>query len=171
MPFIMMALAAIGGAIWWWVRSNPREALNVAQNTAETVRNAPRKLAFRKQMNAHPVEGIDDYRIAICALAQAFLELDDLPTREQRQALDVKLRSNLRCTAEESEEMQVLGRWLIGQSGGADQSITRLARRLYALDGDASWDVLQTILTSLVEGQLSPAQASAVEDMRRAMHI
>ena len=73
MPFIIMILGAIGGAIWWWVRSNPREALHVAEDAATTIKNAPRRLAFRKQTNAHPVECVDDPRSAIGAIAQAFM--------------------------------------------------------------------------------------------------
>ena len=38
MPIVILLLSAIGGAIWWWVRSNPREALNVA---ADAVTMAP----------------------------------------------------------------------------------------------------------------------------------
>ncbi len=118
MPIILLILTAIGGAIWWWVRNNPRDAIHAAQDVVATVRNAPRKLAFRRQMNAHPVEGIDDPRIAICAIAQAFIELDDLPTKDQRQHLHLMLRTKLRCDEAEAEEMEVLGRWLLTQSNG-----------------------------------------------------
>lgn len=93
MPVILMILSFVGAALWFWVRNNPRDALHVAQDTATVIRNAPRKLAFRRQTNAHPVEGIDDPRIAICAIGQSFIELDDLPTIEQRKRLHIRLRT------------------------------------------------------------------------------
>ena len=87
MPIIILILTTLGGALFWWVRRNPDQAIYAAQDAVTIARNAPRKMAFRKQHNAHPVEGIDDPRVAICALAQAFIELDDLPTVEQRDHL------------------------------------------------------------------------------------
>ena len=168
MPIIILIFTAVGGAIWWWVRNNPREALSVAADAATTLRNAPRRIAFRRQTNAHPVEGIDDPRIAICAIAQSFIELDDLPTQEQRQKLHVLVRTKLRCDGEEAEEMEVLGRWLMTQCGGAASAIPRLGKRLFKIDGTASWDLLQDVLGSLVEGELSSAQVSAIEDLRVA---
>lgn len=171
MPFIIMILGAIGGAIWWWVRSNPREAFHVAADAATTIKNAPRRLAFRKQTNAHPVEGVDDPRIAICAIAHAFIELDDLPTQEQRQALHVAVRTKLRCDEAEAEEMEVLGRWLVTQCNGATPAITRLGKRMYKIDGGASWDQMQDVLSGLIEGDLSSRQIGAIEDLRVAFKM
>jgi hypothetical protein len=170
MPLIILVLSSLGAALWFWVRHNPGDAIDTAVDVATTVRNAPRKLAFRKQMNAHPVEGIDDARIAICAIAQAFIELDDLPTKDQRDKLHVLLRTKLRCSEEEAEEMEVLGRWLQGQCQDAQSAITRLARRLRKIDGEASWDLLHDLLGGLIETDLSTSQVSAIEDIKRAFH-
>ena len=115
MPILILILSVVGGALWFWVRNNPRDAFHAAQDAATVLKNAPRKLAFRKQTNSHPVEGIDDPRIAICAIAQSFIELDNLPTQEQRQRLHVNLRAKLRCSEDEAEKMEVLGRWLMTQ--------------------------------------------------------
>lgn len=168
MPVILMILSFVGAALWFWVRNNPRDALHVAQDTATVIRNAPRKLAFRRQTNAHPVEGIDDPRIAICAIGQSFIELDDLPTIEQRKRLHIRLRTVLKCSEGEAEEMEVLGRWLVTQCNGPTGAITRLSRRLYKLDNGASWDLLQDFLGGIVEGELSASQVDAITDIKRA---
>ena len=170
MPIIMLILSALGAALWFWVRNNPRDAIHVAQDAATTLRNAPRKFAFRKQSNAHPVEGIDDPWIAICAIGQAFIELDELPTKEQRNRLHIKLRARLRCTDDEAQELQVLGRWLVTQCDGPKPAMTRLGRRLYKMEGDAMWDTLQEFLGALVTEDLSPDQLDAIADLKRAMH-
>lgn len=167
----MLILAAVGGAIWWWVRNNPREALNTAQDVATTLKNAPRKLAFRSVANAHPVEGIDDERIAICAIAQSFIELDDLPTSEQRQQLHVLLRSKLRCSEEEAQEMEVLGRWLMTQCNGPDGAVGRLGRRLRKIDSGTSWDRLQEVLMPLAGDALSRSQIEAIADLKTALRV
>ncbi len=171
MPIVMMILAAVGGAIWWWIRSNPRDALDVAADAVATAKNAPRRLAFTKQTRAHPVEGIDDPRIAICAIAQSFLELDGLPTQEQRDQLHVQVRSKLRAEEAEAEEMEVLGRWLMTQCGGPDQAIPRLAKRMFKIDKTASYGMLQDMLSGLVGNELSERQVEAVQDMRRAFKL
>lgn len=169
MPIILLILSALGGALWFWARNNPRDAINTAQDVVTTLRNAPRRLAFRRQTKGHPVEGIDDPRIAIGALAQAFIELDDLPTKDQRQQLHGMLLNKLRCAEDEAEEIEVLGRWLINQCNGPSQAISRLARRLYKIDGDSAWGTLQDIMTDLVEGELSARQIDAVNDIRLAL--
>ena len=84
-------------------------------------------------MNVHPVESIEDPRLAIAAIANAFIEPDDLPTAEHRQLLQVQLRSKLRADADEAEEMEVLGRWFMSECGGADPAIARLSRKLYKI--------------------------------------
>ena len=169
MPIVMLILSVVGGAIWWWIKNNPREAISTAQDVATTLKNAPRKLAFRRQTNAHPVEGIDDLRIAIGAIAQAFVELDDLPTKDQRDQVHLMLRSKLSCDEEQAQEIEVLGRWLIDQCKGPSQAITRLSRRLFKIDGDASWEIIQDILASLVSGELTPKQVDGIDDIRRAL--
>lgn len=168
MPILILVFSAIGGAIWWWVRNNPRDAMHVAQDAVTTIRNAPRRIAFRRQTKEHPVEGIDDPRIAICAIAQAFIELDDLPTQEQRKKLHVLVRTKLRCGEEEAEEIEVLGRWLMTQCNGAAPAIPRLGKRMFKIDGVNSWDLLQEVLSGLVDGELSSKQLGAIEDLRVA---
>ncbi|WP_299294195.1 hypothetical protein [uncultured Tateyamaria sp.] len=168
MPILLAILAAVGGAIWWWIRSNPREALDTAQDLATTAINAPRRLAFRRQTNAHPVEGIDDERIAICAIAQAFIELDGLPTSEQRDKLHALMLTHTDCTDAEVGEMEVLGRWLLTQCNDASDAVRRLARRLKKIDKGASWDALQDVLSGLVTADLSRGQQDAIEDLNSA---
>lgn len=169
MPILIAILAAIGGVIWWYIRSNPREAIDTAQDVVATVRNAPRRLAFRKQTNAHPVEGIDDERIAICAIAQSFIELDDLPTAEQRDRLHILVRTKLKTSEEDAQEMEVLGRWLMNQCNGPSEAITRLTRRLKKIDPGTSWTLLQEILPEIAGDGLSQAQVAAVEDLGKAL--
>ncbi|CUH54207.1 hypothetical protein [Shimia marina] len=168
MHILIALLTAIGGAIWWWVRMNPREAIDTAADIGTTVINAPRRLAFRRKTGQHPVEGIDDPRIAICAIAQAFVEADGLPTQEQRDKLHFLLRQKLRCTEEETKEMEVLGRWLMTQCDGPAAAVPRLARRLNKIDNGAAWDQLQDVLYPLVQGELSEGQISAIDDLRVA---
>ena len=69
MPILIVVVLALGGALWWWIRSNPRDALSLADDALTLVRNAPRRIAFRRQTKEHAVEGIDDPRLAIATIA------------------------------------------------------------------------------------------------------
>lgn len=171
MPIIIAILTLVGGAIWWWVRNNPRDAMSVADDAVTIARNAPRKLAFRRQTKEHPVQGIDDPRLAVATLSHAYLQLDTLPTQEQNDRLHVALRKVLRFSAEEAEEMDALSRFLFQSCGGADETISRVARRLFKIDGAASWDALTEALSAAVEDAPTARQKDAIEDMRRALHI
>lgn len=165
MPILIAIIAAIGGAIWLWARNNPRDAIDTAIDVAQTAKNAPRRFAFRRQTNQHPVEAIDDPETAICALLQGFLELEALPTADQRKVLHRLIRAQWRLSEEEAVEMEAHGRWLISECGSPAQAMSRLGRRLKKIDDDHSWHVLQDMLPQLVEGELSHAQTQAVTDL------
>ena len=170
MHIIIGILVAIGGAIWWWARRNPGDALNVADDVVTIARNAPRKIAFNRQLKAHPVEGIDDARLAVAAIANAFISLDDLPTSDARQKLYVTLRKTYRVDEDTAEELQSLAQWLQEQCGGAAETMSRVGRRLYKIDQGASWGDLQDVLGAVTGENLSERQVEAVTDLRRAMH-
>ena len=169
MPVFIAILAALGGLLWWWIRSNPRDALHVASDAVTIARNAPRKIAFRRQTREHPVEGVDDPRLAVATIGEAFIQLDDLPSREDRARLQIKLRRLYGLSAEDAEEMDVLARWLLEQCGGAQAAIARVGRRLYKIDGDAAWDELTGVLDAVTGDGPSQRQEDAIADLRLAL--
>lgn len=170
MHIIVGILLAVGGAIWWWARRNPGDALDVADDVVTIARNAPRKIAFNRQLKAHPVEGIDDPRLAVAAIGNAFISLDDLPTSDARQKLYVALRTTYRMDEETAQEMQSLAQWLQEQCGGAEETMSRVGRRLYKLNQGVSWGELQDVLGAVAGDDLSERQVEAITDLRRAMH-
>lgn len=171
MPILIAILAAVAGAIWWWARSNPRDAINVADDALTIARNAPRKIAFRRQTKAHPVEGVDDPRLAVATLGAAFIQLDDLPTREMRERLRDITRIIWKLPEEDADEIQSLSAWLIEQCDGPSPAVGRVARRLYKIDGAASWDDFERLVGGITEGNLSERQKGAIQDVRIALHL
>ncbi len=169
MAIIVAILTALGGALWFWARSNPRDALGTAGDILTTARNAPRRMAFRRQTKGHPVEGIEDPVLAGATLGTAFLELDDLPTREDRQKLHVLIRRIWRLSEEDTQETLSLARWLLGQCGGGPATLDRVGRRLYRLDGGESWPDIDTLLSALGEGGMTERQTEAFDDLRRML--
>ena len=59
--------------------------------------------------------------VAVGAIATAFLELDDLPTREQRDALRGALRDTYSLDIKGAEEVTILGHWFVSECGGPNR--------------------------------------------------
>lgn len=172
MPVLIALLGIIGAAYFWAQRArNARDMLGEVGDMANDVRLAARRFGFTRKMNVHPVENIEDPRLAIATIASAFIELDDLPTAEQRKLLAVQLRSKLRANAEEAEEMEVLGRWFMSECGGAEPAIARVSRKLYKLSGGEQTETLMSVLKGSVTESLTDRQRDALEDITRALRV
>jgi len=172
MPILVALLGIIATAYFWAQRArNARDVAGSVADLANDVRLAARRFGFNRKLNIHPVESIEDPRLAIAAVAVSFIELDDLPTAEQRQLLTVQLRANLNASAEEAQEMEVLGRWFMNECGGAEPAIARLSRKLYKLGGAEQMIPLMETLKAAVTTDLSNRQQDALEDITRAMRV
>ncbi|MCF2870244.1 hypothetical protein L0664_04120 [Octadecabacter sp. G9-8] len=153
MPVLIARLGIIGAAYFWAQRArNARHMIGDVGDMANDVRLAARRFGFSRKMNVHPVESIEDSRLAVASIATAFIELDDLPTAE-------------------AEEMEVLGRWFMSECGGAEPAIARLSRKLYKLGGAEQMEPLLAVLKGAVKDNLSARQRDALDDITRAMRV
>lgn len=173
---VLIALVSAAVVAWLWY-NRARTAGHIAQDLVEAasdVMNAARRFGFRRRANVHPVDSIDDSRVAIAALGCAFLELDDLPTAEQRGALLRALQKHLAMDLTAAEEAVVLGRWLVNECSGPAPAVPRLARRLAKLDRAGSFQPLLSVLNEVSAasgGTLSTRQTEALEQVQRAFGI
>jgi uncharacterized tellurite resistance protein B-like protein len=171
---VLIALVAAAIAVYVFV-SRARSAGHIAADVvdmANDVRLAARRFGFRRQANVHPVESLDDPEVAITAAALAFLELDDLPTQEQRERLVEEVRHEFSLPRTDAEEMQVLGRWLVAECGSAQAAVSRLARKLYKLRGQEAFEPLLRVIQGVASADgLSERQRDALEDVRLAFRI
>lgn len=175
MPAILALLGLVAAVLIYVVRA--RNAAGMAtdlMDMANDVRNAARRFGFRRQGNLHPAESIEDPNIAIAGIASAFLELDDLPTSNQRSALTRAMRNTLNLSAQDADELSILGRWLAAECGSAQAAVSRLTRKLVRLSGQESLTALLTVInTTLASGtnSLNLKQKEALDDVRRAFRI
>ncbi len=175
MPVLIAILGAAVAVYFFVIRA--RNAANMAGDlvdVANDVRLAARRFGFRRNLNEHPVESIDDPNIAIGALVSAFMELDDLPTRDQRNKLSEQLRKILRLDAKSSEEITVLGRWLITECGGAEPAVTRLSRKLFKMQGSEAMQPVLTIINGTLQetgSSLSVRQKEALDSIKSAFRV
>ncbi len=166
---ILGVISAIG--VWYWRLTMAREAAREIGNIAGDLINAPRRLGFRRRANAHPVEGVDDPKLAIAAISLAFLELDGLPAREDQQALAASLSRHLSLRRDDADEMLILSRWLIGECQGPQPAITRLTKRLGKLDPAAFRQLLPVLNEIGAPRGLSPRQRDALDEIARILKL
>ncbi|WP_375280592.1 hypothetical protein [Pseudooctadecabacter sp.] len=172
MPVLIALLGiAVTAYIWAHRASRARDVLGDVPDMANDVRLAARRFGFKRNTNIHPVESIEDPRLAIAAIATAFVELDNLPTAEDRQRLTVQLRATLRANEDEAQEMEILGRWFMAECGGAEPAIARISRKLYKLGGAEQMDPLMAVLKGATVRELTQKQRDALEDITRAMRV
>ena len=175
MPFIIAALGAAVAIYFFVIRA--RNAAHMATELADVandVRLAARRFGFRRQTNVHPVETIEDAKLAIGAIATAFLEMDDLPTKDQREALNAALRGQYGLDADAAQEITVLGHWFVSECGGAQTAVPRLTRKLYKLLGSEGFQPLLEIVNATVaagSGGLNTKQTEALDEIKRAFRI
>lgn len=175
MPFFFGLLALIAGAYVW--ASRARNAGAIAQDLAGMagdVVNAARAFGFRRRANVHPVDTLDDGRVAVAGLGIAFLEMGGLPSAEQHASLLTSLQHTLAQGRGEAEEAVILGRWLVTECGGPMPGFDRLTKRLYKLDGVARFEPLMTVLkdvAALSPQGLSPRQADALAGLSAVFRL
>ncbi|SEW20651.1 hypothetical protein SAMN04488515_1591 [Cognatiyoonia koreensis] len=175
MPFILALLGIIVTAYFWANRA--RNAGNVARDIVDMagdVRLAARRFGFTRKANVHPVESIEDPDIAAASLAHAFVALDEMPSKDQQQIMLIQLRSVLRVDQETAQELLVLGTWLVNECGGPMPAITRIAKKLYRLQGASALEPVTEILTGIkkAEGEaMSQRQEEALSEIRTILRV
>jgi hypothetical protein len=170
MPYLIALFGLIVGAYFWVQRArNAADAANELVGVAQDVMAAARRFGFRRRHDLHPVESLDDPDVAIAGAGIAFLELGGLPTAEQQDKLIVSLQSHLGQSHNKAEEAVILGRWLVAESGGAQQGLERLTRRLYKLRGNQTFQPLMAVLKDVAaagrDGAVSARQREALEEI------
>ncbi len=176
MPYIIALLGLVVGAYFWIQRARmAAEATQELVGVAQDVLAAAKRFGFRRKLNLHPVESLEDPDVAIAGSGVAFLELGGLPTAEQQDRLIASLQSHLGQSQNKAEEAAILGRWLVAESGGASSGLDRLTRRLQKLRGAQSFQPLMSVLKDVAaagrDGSLSTRQAEALEEIARLYRI
>lgn len=174
MPIILALISAAAVAYFWMNRArNAADLAGDLVNAANDVRLAARRFGFKRRANIHPVEAIEDADVAVGALAVAFLELDDLPTADQRTVLEDSLAKTLALPTKDASELAVLGHWFVTECGTPSQAVARISRKLYKLNGADSFEPLVQVLGDIAGAGngLSESQKDALEDVKRAFRI
>ena len=175
MPYILGLIGIVTAAYFLVIRArNAAEMTSELAGVASDVMAAARRFGFRRKYNGHPVDSIEDPNLAIGGLGVAFMQIGGTPTEEQKSALLGSLQSRLRVSAQEAEELDVLGQWFVNECNGPAQAIPRLSKRLYKLSQSEHLETMLGLVTDTVaagSAGLSVQQKEALEDVKRAFHV
>ncbi len=175
MPILIAALGIAISVYVFVIRT--RNAAHVATDLvdmASDVKAAARRFGFKRKTNVHPVETIEDPKLAIGAIATAFVEMDDLPTKDQRNGLAEALKHQFHLGDSAAQEVTVMGHWFVSECGGAEPAITRLSRKLMKLQGKEAFQPLLEVINATVSagsGELNGKQRRALDDIKRSFRI
>lgn len=173
---ILAGLLALAVGIYFFV-IRARNAVEIADDIADmtqTALGAARRFGFRRRANVHPVECIEDPKLAVAGLATAYAELDALPTQEVRTGLLVGFQSALGVSRDEADELAALGQWFVNECKGPDAAIPRISRKLARLDGAqglvSTMEVVKQV-TAASGGNPSEKQTEALTEMQRIFKV
>lgn len=169
MPILIALVAAIGGALFWYYRIRmTADAASDLADMASDVIGAARRFGFRRRAGVHPVESIEDERLAAGALSVAFLNLGARQTDEDRGRHLRAMQSHLQMSKTEAEEVLILGQWLVNECHGASAAVERIGKKLMRLAGSDALDhpllVVQEVAGEM--GGLTDAQRDALHDLK-----
>jgi hypothetical protein len=169
MPFVLAAIAALGAAYVWYLRmQGAKQAAETLFEAANDVRLAARRFGFRRRLNLHPVDSIDDARIAAVTMVAALMQIDKLWDQSMSDKLVVQVQSVLGEDKTEAEELVTLARWMAGQCATNDDAVRRAGKRLMALAGAKALPDLNTMIERLLgTSGHSEALADSLETLRR----
>lgn len=173
---ILAGLLALAVGIYFFV-IRARNAAVIADDIADmtqTALGAARRFGFRRRANVHPVECIEDPKLAVAGLATAYLELDALPTQDTRNAMLVAFQSALDVSRAEADELAALGQWFVNECKGPDAAISRLARKLVRLDGPQGLVTTMEVIGQIAKssgGAPSEKQHEALDELKRVFKV
>ncbi len=160
----ILGLAA-GAYFWWWRLRNAADMASDVANAANDVRLAARRFGFKRKTNLHPVESVEDTRVAAAGVLSALLAQDTIPSAERRKTMLVQMQSVFGCDKSEAEELALLGHWLVGQCGTPSAAVSRLSRRLAKLAGAEALPDLERIIQAIY----APDGTALPDQIRDAM--
>jgi len=142
--FIIGVATTVG--IWYWRMKQAGEIVSDLSNAAQDVRNAARRFGFRRKTNVHPVDSLDDARIAAMGVVLAVASSDGDLTASELAAAQSEAARTFGIDGAEASEMVALARWTVGQCGNNDNAVYRLSRRTRALAGPEAQDDLERMV-------------------------
>ncbi|MBL4918675.1 hypothetical protein [Szabonella alba] len=168
MHIIGLVLTVLGGIAFWYYRMQAaREASETLVDAANDVRLAAKRFAYRRRVKTHPLDCVEDARVAALGIAASIVQIERGWDKDISDTMIRQAQSLFDIDVKEAAEMVVLAKWLSDQATMRADAARRLTRRVRALVGPAALPDLQRLLTILIGPEGSASEN--VEEARAAM--
>ncbi len=157
---LITVLAAIG--IWVWRLQMAKRGLDAAADIAQTVANAPRRLAFKYKMGKGGLDLIDDPReAAAIMMMQVALARGGPLTPLQGDVIEGEIREHFRCSPGEAEELAAHAAWVSQSCPPAKLTMTQLSKLIVNASQLGPKEVidLDAMLVAVSEAEGVPTRA------------
>jgi uncharacterized tellurite resistance protein B-like protein len=174
MPTLIALLGILAAAGFWYYRLRAaRDAASDLLDVTSDVRNAARRLGFRRQANRHPADCIEDPRLAAMGVVAAIAELDGPHTRDEIDQMVVEAQVTFRVDKREADEIVAFGRWIATQCGTRAEAVRRLSKVVARLAGsEAANDLMRMAEAAATHrGPADEAVEDALDTVRRAFSV
>lgn len=173
MPVLLAILSALTVAgIWYYRMQAAKDAADTLLDAANDVRLAARRFGFNMRHKSHPADNVDDPRLAAAGIVLAIAGMDSDLTEDELDALNRQCQSKFDISADEAEEIIILGRWLVGQCVNKDEAVRRLTRRVVEKAGPAAAPDLLDMISQVAGSGLDIDRAQdALATIRRLFGI
>lgn len=168
MPFLLAILGALGAAAYWyWNLRNAGHAASDLADAANDVRLAARRFNYRRRHKTHPVDSIDDPRLAAGGIIAAIGGMDSAFDRGDHDMAVIQCQSKFNVSKDEADEIMVFGEWVAGQCGTKDEAVRRLCKRLFSLSGAEAGPDLVEMVDAVAKVSEKPSDSREAEAMAR----
>lgn len=172
MPFVLFLLAVVSGAAIWYYRARAAaEMSSDLLDAASDVRQAAARFLYKRKYDIHPVEAMDDPRLAGAGIVYAVANLSGPVTAEQLRTMNLQFQSVFGAAKEETDDMVIFARWIVSQCRNEGEAVRRLSRKLFQLSGREALPDLERMIDTVlaaVERATDPDEVEAREDIRKA---
>ena len=171
MPTLLVVIALVAGAAYWFYRARQAaDTTRVVLDATHEVKAAARRFGFQTRANQHPSEGVDDPRVTAAALLVLTAETDGGISRAEQEAIMEQLQSVFEMPVNEAEDLYVFSKWLASQSNNPEDMIRRLIKRTVHLGGrDTLPDLIQMVtrVGNADTGTLTDDTVNIVEKLKQ----
>ena len=163
MPVVLAILGIISAAAIWYYRAQAaRDAAGDLFDMANDVRLAARRFGFKRRTDVHPVDSIDDARLAGAGIVAAVAGMGGPLAQPQLDELSRQFQSVFGVARDEAVEISTFGRWIAEQCGTRAEAVRRLSKRLRGLAGAEAHADLHTMIDAVIaSGGTAPTEDQA----------
>lgn len=170
---ILIGLAAVLGVLlaWYWRFKMAREAAGELIGVAEDVRAAARRFSYRRKHKTHPIDAVEDPRLAAAGAALAIAAMDQPLSRAELEAASEGAEQVFGVSGQEAAEIAAFGRWIAGQANTEEEAVRRLTAVVHREAGPDAGPDLVTLVRQVATadgGPLGEREEQALDRIRHA---